>query len=90
MNEQLTFSLICEWSGSALGMLGAFLLARNTRISPYGWVAFLAANVAMIGWAWSIQAIPYLLQQIVFTATSLLGIYRSGLLNKMLNRGIKR
>lgn len=61
-------------------MIGAFLLATNTRISRFGWVAFLVANFAMIGFAWSISATALLLQQLVFTATSVLGIYRTGLL----------
>ena len=40
-----------EWAGSLLGLLGAFLLATHTRVSRYGWLAFLAANLAMIGFA---------------------------------------
>lgn len=40
-----------EWTGSLLGLLGAFLLATNTRVSRYGRLAFLAANLAMIAWA---------------------------------------
>ena len=36
-----------EWSGCILGLLGAFLLATNTEVSRYGWIAFLAANLAM-------------------------------------------
>jgi len=38
----------CEWSASVLGLLGAFLLATNSRASRYGWPAFLVANVAMM------------------------------------------
>lgn len=68
--------LLCEWSGSLLGLLGAFLLATNTKASKYGWFAFLAANVAMIAFAILIDARGLLLQQVGFTATSLLGIYR--------------
>jgi membrane-bound ClpP family serine protease len=76
----MNYSEFCEWAGALLGMLGAFLLATNTRVSRYGWIAFLFANFAMIGFAWSIDANALLLQQVVFTATSLLGIYRTGLL----------
>ena len=43
-----------EWTGTVLGLLGAFLLATNSRISRYGWLAFMA--------------------------TSLLGLYRTGML----------
>ena len=69
-----------EWTGSLLGLLGAFLLATNTRMSRYGWVAFLAANVAMIAFALSIGADGLLLQQIGFMGTSCLGLYRAGLM----------
>lgn len=67
-----------EWAGSLLGLLGAFLLATHTRISRYGWLAFLAANLAMIGFALGIGRYGLLLQQTGFMFTSLLGIYRAG------------
>ncbi len=69
--------LIFEWSGSVLGLLGAFLLATNSPISRYGWHAFLAANLAMIGFAVGIDAHGLLIQQLGFLATSCLGLYRS-------------
>jgi nicotinamide riboside transporter PnuC len=71
---------IFEWTGAVAGMLGAFLLALNTRVSRYGWVAFFVANIGMISFAWCIKAHGLLIQQCVFTATSLLGMYRTGLL----------
>ncbi len=70
---------VFEWSGSILGLLGAFLLATNSGLSRYGWLAFLAANVAMIVFAAGIGAHGLLLQQLGFTASSCLGLYRSGL-----------
>lgn len=68
---------LMEWSGSVLGLLGAFLLASNTAISAYGWFAFLAANLALIGFAVAIQAHGLLLQQLGFLASSALGIARA-------------
>lgn len=67
-----------EWAGSITGLIGAFLLATNTRVSKYGWLAFLAANFAMIGFAIGIERYGLLLQQLGFLATSVLGIYRAG------------
>lgn len=67
-----------EWAGSLSGLLGAFLLATHTRVSRYGWLAFLAANVTMIGFALGIGRYGLLVQQLGFMATSLLGIYRAG------------
>lgn len=66
-----------EWGGALLGLLGAFLLATHSRVSRYGWLAFLAANVAMIAFAAGISAYGLLVQQIGFTCTSLLGIHRA-------------
>ena len=66
-----------EWTGCALGLLGAFLLATNSSVSKYGWFAFFGANVAMIGLAIGIERDGLLLQQVGFLATSCLGIYRA-------------
>lgn len=66
-----------EWIGSLSGLVGAFLLATHTRVSRYGWLAFLAANLAMIGFAVGIHRYGLLVQQVGFMATSLLGIYRA-------------
>lgn len=71
--------LVLEWAGSLFGLAGAFLLAVNTAVSSYGWVAFLAANLAMIGFAAGIRRHGLLVQQIGFMASSLLGLYRSDL-----------
>lgn len=58
-----------EWAGSLLGLFGAFLLATNSSISGFGFIAFLASNAC-----WIACAIYPL--QIGFMATSLLGITR--------------
>ncbi|APW48694.1 hypothetical protein RA876_19340 (plasmid) [Rhodoferax antarcticus] len=68
-----------EWTGTVFGLLGAFLLATNSRVSRYGWLAFLVANFAMTGLAIGINANGLLIQQIGFTAMSLLGLYRAGM-----------
>lgn len=69
-----------EWAGSILGLLGAFLLATHTRLSRYGWLAFFAANLAMIAFALGIDRYGLLVQQIGFMGTSVLGLYRAGFL----------
>lgn len=75
-------TLFFEWSGSLLGLLGAFLLATNSRFSRYGWVAFLFANVAMFIFALMIGARGLSLQQVGFTLTSFVGLYRHGFFNR--------
>lgn len=77
-NERSRAILVLEWAGSLLGLTGAFLLAVHAHFSPYGWIAFLLANLAMIGFAIGIRRYGLLVQQLGFTATSLLGIYHAG------------
>lgn len=67
-----------EWAGCFAGLLGAFLLATHTRVSRYGWLAFLAANLLMIAFAAAIRHYGLLVQQVGFMGTSLLGIHRAG------------
>jgi hypothetical protein len=69
-----------EWSGALFGLLGSFLLATHSKLSRYGWIAYLAANVAMLVFASAISAYGLLVQQIGFTATTLLGMHRAGFL----------
>lgn len=70
---------IFEWAGSIIGLLGAFLLALNSRrFSRYGWVAFLVANFAMIAFAFRINADGLQLQQVGFVITSCIGLYQTG------------
>lgn len=65
-----------SWIGSFAGVLGALLLALNMTWSGLGWFAFLASNFAWIIYA-VLQRVPSLLvMQLVFTSTSLIGIFR--------------
>lgn len=73
--------LLLEWSGSLLGLTGAFLLATHAQFSEYGWIAFFLANLAMIGFAVGIRRYGLLVQQIGFTATSVLGMYKAGFMS---------
>ena len=72
-----------EWTGCALGLLGAALLAFNFRYSRFGWLAFLGANIAMISFALLIDKHGLLVSQIGFACTSVLGIWRSGFLSRL-------
>lgn len=67
---------VLQWVGAALGLSGAALLALNVRISPWGWVFFLASNAAWIAFG-LLAAVPGLVaMQLGFTLTSLLGTWR--------------
>lgn len=72
-----TVSAIMEWAGTILGLIGAYLLAANTRCSDKGWYFFLAANFAIIGFSIIGNHWGLLTQQMGFTGSSILGIYRT-------------
>jgi hypothetical protein len=67
---------LLQWAGCIFGLSGAFLLALNNRFSGYGFYLFLVSNAAWIAFAMltSVQALS--VQNIGFTLTSLIGIYR--------------
>lgn len=67
---------IIEWMGCALGVLGAGLLAMNNRWSGYGFVLFLGSNVAWIVFGVLTGAMGLVTMQIVFTMTSMVGIWQ--------------
>ena len=69
---------LLEWVGSLTDLAGAFLLATHTRLSRFGWLAFLASNLALIGFFAGIERFGLLVQQLGFTATTLFGLYRAG------------
>lgn len=67
---------LIEWTGSVMGLIGAFLLALNTQISGWGFVAFLVSNLFWIVFALRQKAWGLLTMQAGFTASSVLGIVR--------------
>lgn len=74
---------LLEWSGCAFGLLGAGLLALNTRLSGWGFVAFLVSNGLWIAFGLLTESPGLIVMQVGFTATSLLGIYRWLLKNRL-------
>ena len=76
LEVNITRTKIYEWTGALLGLAGSFLLATNSSVSPFGWVAFFGANIAMVLFAKRIRAHGLFVQQLGFTATTLIGLYR--------------
>ena len=74
-----------EWAGAIGGAAGALLLACNNRHSGYGFVLFLASNLAWIIYGLMTHTYGIVLMQIVCTGTSLLGVWR-WLVQPRLNR----
>lgn len=65
-------TIALEWTGTLLG-----LIATHGRWARYGWVAFLAANVAMGGFALAIEPRGLLLHQMGFMGSGVLGLRRT-------------
>ena len=72
----VNFDALTEWMGSALGIAGALILAMHTKWSAYGWIIFLLSNFAWIVFAYRTRLRSMLVMQLVFTGTSVLGIYQ--------------
>lgn len=64
-----------ELFAAATGLIGTLLLACNGRFAGFGFVAFLGSNAGWLAFAWSHGHWPMFVQQIGFTASSLIGIY---------------
>ncbi|MDR2837756.1 MAG: hypothetical protein LBV49_04185 [Azonexus sp.] len=67
---------LLQWFGCAFGLLGALLVATNCRFSRWGFVAYLFSNAAWIAYSILIGAPGLLLQQVGFSITSLIGVWR--------------
>ncbi|MBH2008939.1 MAG: hypothetical protein I8H71_04470 [Xanthomonadaceae bacterium] len=67
---------VLQWAGCITGIMGALLLALNTKISGWGFVLFLISNGFWIMYGIETKALGLITTQVVFTLTSLTGIYR--------------
>ena len=77
-------SSVVEWGGAVFGIVGAALVAMNNRYSGFGFVAFLASNACLITFGILTSAFGLVTMQIVFTGTSLVGIWRWLLKDRLL------
>ena len=75
-DSPLTVEKFTEWFGFVTGVVGAITLALNVPLSGYGWYAFLCSNLALAAFAANRRIWSILLMQLVFTTTSVVGIYR--------------
>ena len=73
---ELTTLDTLQWAGCATGVAGALLLALNTKHSGWGFVLFLVSNGFWTAYGIQTGAPGLVATQVIFTATSLLGIYR--------------
>jgi len=68
-------TLPIELTAAAFGVAGTILLALNGPRAGWGFVAYLVSNAGWIAFAWIHGHQAMLAQQIVFAATSLLGVW---------------
>lgn len=66
---------VIEWAAALFGVWGTVLLALKGPRAGWGFVAYLASNAGWIAFAWHGGHWGLLSQQIVFVASSLLGIW---------------
>ncbi len=64
-----------EWTAAAFGVLGTVLLALRGPRAGWGFVAYLASNLAWLAYAWSVRDWAILAQNLAFLASSVLGIW---------------
>jgi hypothetical protein len=62
--------------GEIGGILGAFMVATNTAISGYGFIAFTVSSVSWSWVAWKMKESSLFRMSLAFTAVNLLGVYR--------------
>lgn len=67
---------ILRWVGTIMGVLGAVLVASNTEVSKYGFLAFLVSAILWATVAQIIKDRALLSLQITFMCVDLFGIYR--------------
>lgn len=63
-----------EWTGAVCGLAGSLLIALKTRYSGWGFVLFLASNMAWLAFGLLTQTYGMVAMQVGFTVTSLIGI----------------
>ncbi len=66
---------LLEIFAAALGLLGCGLLATKGRWAGWGFVAFLASNLAWLAFSYAHGHWAMLAQQVGFTGSSLVGIW---------------
>lgn len=67
---------VMEWAATVTGVIGAIIVASNTSMSKYGWIAFLTSSLTCSIFAYMSELWGLLTLQLVFILTNLLGLWR--------------
>ena len=65
-----------EWAACIFGIMGAFTVASNTSLSPYGYIPFLLGAMGYVYVAYERRDVPLFMLNMVFACANLLGILR--------------
>lgn len=67
---------IAGWIGGITGPLGAIVLALNIPISRYGYILFFTSSILMSVYAYHQNDVQVLVQNVLFSAINLVGLFR--------------
>lgn len=67
---------VIEWTGTVTGVLGAVVVASNTKYSPLGWISFLICSLSMACYGYMTEAWGLLTLEVCFVLTNLMGLWR--------------
>lgn len=62
--------------GLICGVIGAYLVASRSDLTPYGWWFFLVSSIALTAYTLHRREHRMAILQIVFVGSNLLGLYR--------------
>ena len=69
-------TLALEWSSSAIGIVGAFIIAARVSVSPWAFVFFLGSQLLLIGFSVRMRHYGLLVQQSAYVLSDILGLIR--------------
>lgn len=64
-----------QWGGCLLALTGAVMVASNSRVSRFGFLFFLAGNVAWVSYGILINAPGLVTKELGFTLINMLGVW---------------
>lgn len=67
---------VLGWFGTIMAMSGSAMVASNTAITPYGWIAFVVGSIALFLWARKNRSPHQTLMNVYFFFVNCFGVYR--------------
>lgn len=76
-------TVVLEWFGSIVAILGAVMMASNTRFSPWAYPVWLLSSIVLIVVCLASSHNGLALREAVFTVINALGLWRWVILPRM-------